>query len=149
MGIRRKARELALQVLYQIDLAGLEPAPALELFCEHFEAGKRSMPYTRRLVQGVVDNRQEFDTMIGSHAENWRPERMSVIDRNILRLALYELRYQTDVPARVVINEAIEVAKRFGNEESGSFINGILDAIRKSTRAEDTPTAQQGSGQHV
>lgn len=139
MGIRRKARELALQVLYQIDLTDLEPAPALELFCEHFEAGKKSMPYARRLVQGVVDNRQEFDAMIGSHAENWRPERMSVIDRNILRLALYELRYQNEVPARVVINEAIEVAKRFGNEESGPFINGILDAIRKTTRAENPP----------
>jgi N utilization substance protein B len=145
MGVRRKARELALQVLYQIDLAGLEPVPALELFCEHFEAGKKSMPYTRRLVQGVVDNRQEFDALIGSHAENWRPERMSVIDRNILRLALYELRYQNDVPARVVINEAIEVAKRFGNEESGPFINGILDAIRKSTLADIVPATDQGS----
>ena len=145
MGIRRKARELALQVLYQIDLTGLEPAPALELFCEHFEAGKKSMPYTRCLVQGVFDNRQEFDAMIGSYAQNWRPERMSVIDRNILRLALYELRYQNDVPARVVINEAIEVAKRFGNEESGPFINGILDAIRKSTLTEKTPASDKAS----
>ena len=136
MGIRRKARELALQVLYQIDLTGLEAAPALELFCEHFEVSKKSMPYTRLLVQGVIDNRQELDSLIGSHAENWRPERMSVIDRNILRLALYELRYQNDVPPKVVINEAIEVAKRFGNEESGPFINGILDAIRKTMLTE-------------
>jgi len=148
MGIRRKAREHALQVLYQIDLAGLEPAPALELFCEHFEAGKKSMPYTRRLVQGVVDHRQEFDAMIGRHAKNWRPERMSVIDRNILRLALYELCYQSDVPERVVINEAIEVAKRFGNEESGPFINGILDAIRKTTRAEITPATDKAGDRH-
>lgn len=146
MGIRRKARELALQVLYQIDLAGLEPTPALELFCEHFETGKKSMPYARRLVQGVVDNQKEFDVMIGSHAENWRPERMSIIDRNILRLALYELRYQDEVPARVVINEAIEVAKRFGNEESGPFINGILDAIRKTTLTEKTPASEKESG---
>ena len=136
MGIRRKARELALQVLYQIDLTGLEAAPALELFCEHFEVSKKSMPYTRLLVQGVIDNRQELDSLIGSHAENWRPERMSVIDRNILRLALYELRYQNDVPPKVVINEAIEVAKRFGNEESGPFINGILDAVRKTMLTE-------------
>ena len=136
MGIRRKARELALQVLYQIDLTGLEAAPALELFCEHFEVSKKSIPYTRLLVQGVIDNRQELDSLIGSHAENWRPERMSVIDRNILRLALYELRYQNDVPPKVVINEAIEVAKRFGNEESGPFINGILDAIRKTMLTE-------------
>ena len=136
MGIRRKARELALQVLYQIDLTGLETAPALELFCEHFEVSKKSMPYTRLLVQGVIDNRQELDSLIGTHAENWRPERMSVIDRNILRLALYELRYQNDVPPKVVINEAIEVAKRFGNEESGPFINGILDAIRKTMLTE-------------
>jgi len=143
MGIRRKARELALQVLYQIDLTGQEPHSALELFCEHFEAGKKSMPYTRCLVQGVYDNQQEFDALIGSHAKNWRPERMSVIDRNILRLALYELRYQNDVPARVVINEAIEVAKRFGNEESGPFINGILDAIRKSILTENTSATEE------
>jgi len=143
MGIRRKARELALQVLYQIDLAGLEPAPALELFCEHFEAGKKSMPYTRQLVLGVFDNRLEFDAMIARHAKNWRPERMSIIDRNILRLALYEFCYQSDVPERVVINEAIEVAKRFGNEESGPFINGILDAIRKSTLTENNPATDK------
>ena len=81
--------------------------------------------------------------MLSRHAENWRPERMSVIDRNILRLALYELRYQDDVPARVVINEAIEVAKRFGNEESGPFINGILDAIRKTTLTENIPAPDE------
>jgi N utilization substance protein B len=133
MGIRRKAREFALQVLYQIDLTKMETDAALDLFCKHFEAGKKSMPYARRLVQGVAGRKQEINAMIASHAENWRPERMSVIDRNILRLALYELCFEDEVPARVVINEAIEVAKRFGNEESGPFINGILDAIRKTT----------------
>jgi N utilization substance protein B len=133
MGIRRKAREFALQVLYQIDLTSMEADAALDLFCKHFEAGKKSMPYARRLVKGVALRQQEINAMIASHAENWRPERMSVIDRNILRLALYELCFLDEVPARVVINEAIEVAKRFGNEESGPFINGILDAIRKTT----------------
>jgi N utilization substance protein B len=133
MGTRRKAREFALQVLYQIDLTGMEADAALDLFCKHFEAGKKSMPYARRLVQGVAGRKQEINAMIASHAENWRPERMSVVDRNILRLALYELCFLDEVPARVVINEAIEVAKRFGNDESGPFINGILDAIRKTT----------------
>ncbi len=133
MGTRRKAREFALQVLYQIDLTSMEVDAALDLFCKHFEAGKKSMPYARQLVRGVALRQQEINAMIASHAKNWRPERMSVIDRNILRLALYELCFLDEVPARVVINEAIEVAKRFGNEESGPFINGILDAIRKTT----------------
>jgi N utilization substance protein B len=146
MGTRRKAREFALQVLYQIDLTGMEVDAALELFCKHFEAGKKSMPYARRLVQGSADKRQEIDAMISSHAENWRPERMSVIDRNILRLALYEMCFEEEVPARVVINEAIEVAKRFGNDDSGPFINGILDSIRKTIGAGQVlPSEKEGS----
>ena len=149
MGIRRKAREFALQVLYQIDLSNMEADAALDLFCKHFEAGKKSMPYARRLVQGVAVRQQEINAMIASHAENWRPERMSVVDRNILRLALYELCFEDEVPARVVINEAIEVAKRFGNEESGSFINGILNAVRKTTIEREPFPGEKENGNTV
>ena len=132
MGTRRIARELALQVLYQIELSGQPSATAFDFFCEHFQAGKKSRPYARELVMGVMDNRAKINELIATHAENWRPERMSVVDRNILRMAVFEICYHGEVPARVVINEAIEVAKRFGTEESGPFINGILDAIKKS-----------------
>jgi len=132
MGTRRKARELALQVLYQVELSGQPAADAFNLFCEHFQAGKKSRPYAREIVLGVSNDREKINELISRHAENWRPERMSTIDRNILRMAVFELYHRREIPARVVINEAIEVAKRFGTEESGPFINGILDAIKKS-----------------
>ena len=130
MGTRRKARELALQVLYQIEFCNVEADNAFDLFCQCFEASKRAVPYARRLVDGVKERRTEINDLLSSYADNWRPERMSVVDRNLLRLALFELCFEDEVPATVVINEAIEVAKRFGTEESASFINGILDAVR-------------------
>ena len=130
MGTRRKARELALQVLYQIDFSNLPASEAFDLFCQCFEGSKKAVPYARRLVEGVEERRTEINDLLSSHADNWRPERMSVVDRNILRLALFELCFEDEVPATVVINEAVEVAKRFGTEESAPFINGILDAVR-------------------
>ena len=130
MGTRRKARELALQVLYQIEFCNMEAGTAFDLFCQCFEVSKRAVPYARRLVDGVEERRTEINDLLSSYADNWRPERMSVVDRNILRLALFELCFDDEAPATVVINEAIEVAKRFGTEESASFINGILDAVR-------------------
>jgi N utilization substance protein B len=135
MGNRRKARELALQVLYQIDLSHTAPTVAFDLFCEHFEGNKKARPYALDLVMGVTERATDINAMIAGHAENWRPERMSVIDRNILRIALYELCFRQDVPAVVAINEAVEVAKRFSNEESAAFVNGMLDAVRKTVAA--------------
>ena len=140
MGTRRKSRELALQVLYQEELGGQESLMDFEEFCTHFQVNKKAMPYAIRLLDGVREKRDEINQLISRHAENWRLERMSVIDRNILRLAVYELHYQDDVPASVVINEAVEIAKRYSTDDSGSFINGILDSMAKE---ETTGTANK------
>jgi N utilization substance protein B len=145
MGTRRKSRELALQILYQIDMSNVEATAAFDLFCQHFEGSKKSRPYALHLVRGVVERADEINALIARHAKNWRPERMSIIDRNILRVALFEMCFQDEVPACVVINEAIEVAKRFGTEESASFVNGILDAVSKITSAEDMEPKERQS----
>lgn len=131
MGIRRKARELALQALYQGEMNGEAPEKTLALLCEHFVINKKAVPYARELVSGVSERWDELNTLIQRNAANWRLSRMSVIDRNIIRLATFELCCKEDVPPTVVINEAIEVAKRFSSDESSAFINGILDAIKK------------------
>jgi N utilization substance protein B len=131
MGIRRKSRELALQALYQGELAGQAGLLDFEEFCAHFQVNKKAIPYAKNLLNGVQEKREEINQLIIRYAENWRLERMSVIDRNILRLAVFELRYQEDVPTSVAINEAVEISKRYSTDESGSFINGILDAMVK------------------
>ena len=132
MGIRRKSRELALQVLYQEELTGQPDFFNFDGFCAHFQANKKAIPYARQLLEGVQNKKAEINQLISRYAENWRLERMSVIDRNILRLAVFELHYQEDVPTSVAINEAVEIAKRYATDESGPFINGILDAMAKA-----------------
>ena len=129
MGTRRKSRELALQVLYQEELAGQTGLLDFAEFCTHFQVNKKIIPYAGKLLEGVRAKRGEINQLISRHAENWRLERMSVIDRNILRLAVYELHYLSDVPTSVVINEAVEIAKRYSTDDSGPFINGILDSM--------------------
>ncbi len=96
---------------------------------------KRSFAYARRLVEGTLDNRSTIDALIRRHAENWRLERMPAIDRNILRLAIYEMVYETNVPKVVIVDEAIELAKKFGSESSGRFVNGLLDGVMQSQAA--------------
>jgi len=132
MGIRRKAREIALQSLYQMEFEQNSGLEAFELFCRHFQINKKSLPYAKELVLGVAAKKEELNELIRGSADNWRLERMSVIDRNIIRLAVYEICFCDDVPAEVAINEAVEIAKRFGTEESGAFINGVLDAVNRA-----------------
>lgn len=131
MGTRRKSRELALQALYQGDLAGQNDLLDFEDFCVHFQVNKKSIPYAKKLVDGIQEKGEVLNQLISKYAENWRLERMSLIDRNILRLAVYEVHYQDDVPVSVAINEAVEIAKRYSTDDSGPFINGILDAMAK------------------
>ncbi len=132
MGQRRRARECALQMLFQIDLTGAAPA---DVFCEFWvereTAGRHARCSPRRLVLGVLAERDELDRWIRGSAEHWRLERMAVVDRNVLRMAVYELVAAGAPPPAVVIDEAIEIAKKFGSGESGGFINGVLDAIKK------------------
>lgn len=122
---------MALQVLYQIELAGCSLSEAFALFRAHFDVNEKSAGYGLELVQGVRGKLAEIDGLIASYAVHWRLERMSHVDRNIIRLAVYELCFREDVPPPVVINEAIEVARLFGTKESPSFVNGVLDAIKK------------------
>ncbi len=134
MGARRTARERALQTLYQADVArGAAPKLALDLAFESAEDAGKPDPEIRvfatRLIEGVAANLPEIDGLIETHSHNWRLDRMSRIDRNVLRLAIFELRYCDDIPRKVSLNEAIELGKRFGTEESSAFINGLLDRV--------------------
>lgn len=132
MGTRRKSREVALQALYQADMRDASPLDTLAVLRENFEVSRKALPYGQELVNGVVVNLAAIDAVIAQSAAHWRLDRMSCIDRNIIRIAVYEFRFRDDVPAGVAINEAIELAKRFGAEDSPGFINGILDAARKA-----------------
>ncbi len=128
-GKRRQSREFALQVLYQWEITGQDAAGALAQFRQHLSPEETRDEFMESLVRGVLDHREEIDRMIEDHSENWRLERMPVVDRNVLRIAAFELLYCEDIPPKATLNEAIELGKRFGSEESGSFINGILDRI--------------------
>ena len=135
MGLRRKSRELALQFLYGHDFQERSSVPEalaaeLEQFCDVFEAGQKALPYGKLLVFGVCSHREELDKLLGEHSHNWRLERMSLVDRNILRIAAYEMGYVEDAPSQVAINEALEIAKRYSHADSVAFINGILDSLQ-------------------
>jgi N utilization substance protein B len=146
MGTRRKSRELALQSLYQSEFAGIPVLEALQHLQDHFEANRRAYSYAHDLVVGITDHWQEINERIEEHASNWRMDRMSLVDRNIMRVAIFELCYKEDVPNSVAINEAIEVAKRYSTDEAGPFINGILDAVCKGLpEASGQELGQDGS----
>jgi N utilization substance protein B len=132
---RTKAREKALQALYQMDLVEKgELEENLAEFLKGLTMGPRVKDYAEELVRGIFKRSEEVDGLIKEFSENWSLERMVVVDRNILRIAVYELVYCPDVPYKTIIDEAIELAKKFGTEDSGSFINGILDQVAKATR---------------
>ncbi len=133
---RTKARERALQALYQIDVAAEGIEDALARFWKSFEPVEREvMTLAEALVRGVAENRRAVDDTIERISTNWRLDRMAKVDRNVLRLAVYEL-LRTDVPVKVVINEAIELGKKFGSESSGAFVNGVLDRVASELPAE-------------
>lgn len=136
MGLRRKSREMALQFLFSHYFSGASDAPQavareMEQFCGCFETGKKAFPYAQELINGICTHREEIDRELARHSHNWRLERMSQVDRNILRIAVFEMKHRQDVPAKVAINEALEIAKRFSTDESASFINGILDKLQE------------------
>ena len=129
MGVRRKARESALQVLYGVDFDHAPSEAVVERYWLLFETPSDIRSFAEKLVEGVIEHKDDIDETIRHASKNWRLERMAVVDRNVLRIATYELVYMNDIPAKVSLNEAIEVGKRYGAEESASFINGILDHI--------------------
>lgn len=137
---RRKLRECAVQILYGLDFYGeLSADRAVNIFLQGFSEEFIDDPYLRRVVVGTWERRDEIDGVIRQYSTNWRLERMAVVDRNILRMAAFELLHMREIPRKVSINEAIEVAKRFGGEDSPSFINGILDRVALEVRGAETP----------
>lgn len=142
-GKRRLARELAVQFLYQFDLAGGSLEEALPLFWEtQSEVGDAGKKFTEELVHGVIERRAAIDERIVKYTENWDLPRIAAVDRNILRLAMYEMLYRDDIPPVVSINEAVDIAKKFSTRESGSFVNGILDRLKADlTRPSRTATS--------
>lgn len=129
MGKRRAARELALRALFQVDLGGLSAAEALESSSEPRPQPEETLAFARSLVEGVLAHREEIDGVIESHARGWTLARMANVDRNILRLAVCELRHMPDIPASVTLDEAVELAKKYSTADSGRFVNGILASI--------------------
>jgi len=126
---RRKAREIALQVLYALDVLEINAKEGMELFWNNFNAPEEARPFASTLIEGAWDNSKQIDELISTCSENWTISRMSIVDKNILRMAVYELLHFPDIPPKVTLNEAIDLGKMYGSENSGSFINGILDAI--------------------
>ncbi|MGD2029688.1 MAG: transcription antitermination factor NusB [Desulfobacterales bacterium] len=130
MGNRRKSRELAMQALFYMDMSQNDSNEILESFCKNFAPPKKMLPFFFKLVNGVIQGKSEIDSILERFSDNWKLSRMSCVDRNTMRVAVYELLYCHDIPYKVSINEAIDVGKKFGTKESGAFINGILDSIR-------------------
>ncbi len=140
MASRHRSREIALQTLYALDVArlrGRAPENVDEVFDQvvaSFEVPEAVRPFAAELVHGVGSREEEIDALISAHARNWRTSRMAVVDRNLLRLATFELLARLETPAPVVLDEAVELARRYCDDSSPAFINGILDAIAKETR---------------
>ena len=133
MSLRTKSREFAMQMLFQWDMSEQEPAKLEAKFWRAAKATEPTRAFANRLFEGAAKDTTAIDELIVRQAENWRLERLAVIDRAILRLAIYELR-TTDTPPKVILNEAVELAKKFSSEEAGSFVNGMLDAVHKSLK---------------
>ncbi len=167
MGTRRAARELALQALYQLDVAG-EGDPAVPLFWSHLDAERAQVHpgasearrarsaraldgppdeeievFAHELVDGVAAHRERIDALIAASAEHWRLPRLSRVDLSLLRLATFELLGRADIPASVTIDEAIEIARRFGSEDSPAFVNGVLDHIAQVLGVKEKPKSPE------
>ncbi len=129
MGQRRKAREIALQVLYQVDASKIDVDEAIELFRDSFGIPQETGEFSEQLIRYTLSHIEEIDDLITNCSEHWSLQRMSIVDKNILRMAVCEFLYCDDIPPKVTLNEAIDIGKNYGSDNSGSFINGILDAM--------------------
>jgi len=146
-GIRSKAREFALQALFYMDTRQNTSQEMINLFIESFKVPEKAVPFFIQLVKGVVSAESEIDAMIEQFSENWRISRMGCVDRNAIRIAAYEMMFCHDIPSSVSINEAINLGKQFGTEESGAFINGILDSIRIALEKKKVQKEKKYEGQ--
>jgi len=138
MGTRRQARELAMQALFYMDIRKDASEEMLEYFCGCFCPSKKSRPFFIKLVNGVLGAKDQIDALVERFSQNWKINRMSCVDRNVMRIAVYEMIYCDDIPPKVSINEAVDIGKKFGTQDSGAFINGIMDSIRGTLEKEGT-----------
>lgn len=134
MGLRRDGRETAVQFLFSKDIKNDSHSEDLDNFFSISTAKKGAKNFALELVNGIIEKIEKIDGIIQSNVDNFEINRLSTIDRNVLRLAIYEMYYRDDIPAAVCINEAIEISKRFGTEESGSFVNGVLDKVKENIK---------------
>jgi N utilization substance protein B len=143
MGARHSGREAALQMLFQMELSGVDAQGAIEIYWRSFldDADPEGRGYADQAVQGVERTREDLDRQIVEASANWRLERMARVDRNILRLGAWELGHRPDIPRAVLLDEAVELAKTFGTDESGSFVNGVLNKIADTLGRKDEPRA--------
>lgn len=148
MGKRREARECALQVLFQLEFDSTD----VERSLDEYWAGKKPKTevrdYASWLVHGILNRKADIDGLIKDTSEHWRMERMGLVDRNILRMAVYELLEEKILAPPIIINEAIEIAKKYSDEKSATFINGLLDAVRKKLETRPSRTRKSKEGQH-
>ncbi len=144
MGRRRQARELALQALYFLDARAGDPEEAMALFHRNFTPPRKARDFMDRLVQGVTANRAAIDATVERYSENWKVFRMPRVDRNVIRMAVFEMFWQADIPHSVSINEAIDLGKQYGTDDSGAFINGILDRIRQALESGELASSAIG-----
>ncbi|MCS7224733.1 MAG: transcription antitermination factor NusB [Armatimonadetes bacterium] len=145
---RRRSRELALQILFQADVADVPIEEALHLTLEEIQdQDYETVSYTQTIVEEVWLNRESLDRILDSCSQNWPVERMSAVDKNILRIATYEILFRDDVPPAVAINEAVELAKKYGTEESPRFVNGVLSGVAKKTQTGEKDQPSSG-GDH-
>ena len=129
MKVRHKARVAALQALFEVDCTGHHPAVVIARQLEHSGLPQSGAEFARALVQGVGEHRDDLDRLIGEYAPEWPVEQIAIIDRNILRIAIYEILFGDDTPTKVAINEAVELAKEYGSDSSGRFVNGVLGSL--------------------
>ncbi len=145
MGMRRRSREMALQALFYMDSRRNASLESFDLYCKCFSPPQKLFPFFERLTKGVMRNFNRIDKVIEQFSNNWKISRMSCVDRNILRIAIYEILFCDDIPEKVSINEAIDIGKKYGTEDSGAFINGILDSVRLAIKQGEIPPLTESS----
>lgn len=141
MGQRRKARECALQILFQLEFNAGDPKDLIKVYWEHQRASREVREYGTWIVEHILDHGPAIDAAIQAASKNWRLARMAVVDRNILRIAVGELLYEPTLVPAIVMDEAIEIAKRYSGEESAVFVNGVLDAVGRNLEGKAAKTA--------
>jgi len=146
MGQRRKAREETLRILYRLEFDNKQPEETLSQYWENKKTNQATREYSTWLVNGIISHHKKIDTIIQNASEHWRLSRMAIIDRNILRMAVFELLYEENIEPAVVINEAIEIAKAYSGDEAATFVNGVLDAIRKKLGNQKKSLKEENDG---